>query len=210
MVNGGTQVEADQPGLGGEWVGQYLNSSKGTQAVAFTYGPAGTTDSLAAQQLYARDLYTLMMAMADTKALAARLGSAAACNRLIAQWAVNCVAYRDHNSIMIPFTYDGQNTVWGCKRPDLIIAETLAFHDRRTEDLNDEVVDPAKPNADPTRNKPGLTTDTDPKVHDPGFNQKYRPKGSLFVKLYMPWTAMEAQSRDLSSALRRTRPTASC
>ena len=26
--------------------------------------------------------------------------------RLIAQWAVNVVAYRDHNSIMIPFPYD--------------------------------------------------------------------------------------------------------
>ena len=24
--------------------------------------------------------------------------------------------------------------VWGCKRPELLITETLAFHDRRTDD----------------------------------------------------------------------------
>ena len=34
-----------------------------------------------------------------------------------------------------------QYTVWGCKRPELLITETLAFHDRRTQDLNNEVFD---------------------------------------------------------------------
>ena len=82
--------------------------------------------------------------------------------RLIAQWAVNVVAYRDHNGIMIPFPYDPnpfsgngwgsspgtstrpQYTVWGCKRPELLITETLAFHDRRTQDLSNEVFDTKK------------------------------------------------------------------
>ena len=27
--------------------------------------------------------------------------------------------------------------VWGCERPELLITETLAWHDRRTEDLTD-------------------------------------------------------------------------
>ncbi len=72
---------------------------------------------------------------------------------MLAQWAVNVVAYRDHNGVMIPFPYDtnpfsgnGWNpdntplhTVWGCKRPELLITETLAFHDVRTQDLNTEI-----------------------------------------------------------------------
>ena len=65
--------------------------------------------------------------MADTKALAARLGSAAAANQLIAQWAVNCVAYRDHNSIMIPFNYDGGHRLGlQAARPDHYRGHCLA------------------------------------------------------------------------------------
>ncbi|MEI8375411.1 MAG: hypothetical protein WCJ35_21535 [Planctomycetota bacterium] len=159
------------------------------------------TDSLATRQLYAKDLYTLMMAVADTTALGTRLGDDG-CKRLIAQWAINCVAYRDHNSIMIPFKYDGTNTVWGCKRPDLIITETLAFHDRRTEDRTDEKVDPANKQygADPSRVDPGSkTTEPDPTKKDPNFDQRYRPQGSLFVELFNPWSPLEPQSRDLLS-----------
>ena len=31
----------------------------------------------------------------------------------------------------------GSSVVWGCERPELLISETLAFHDLRTEDLDD-------------------------------------------------------------------------
>ncbi len=210
MTNGATKVEPDQPGLGGESVALY--GSSGTASVSFSYDAAGaTTNSLAARQLYAKHLYVLMTLTADTDAIKARLGSDEARARLIAQWAVNCVAFRDHNAIMIPFNYvvdpdtsgwnpDGTaaHTVWGCKRPDLIISETLAFHDRRTEDLSDEVVDPANTVADPAvRTDPGKTTDTEPKNKDPNFDQKYRPQGSLFVELLNPWSPLEPQSRDL-------------
>ena len=104
---------------------------------------------------------------------------------------------------MIPFAYDNfggtgnpnfksggwappkslKYTVWGCKRPELLISETLAFHDRRTQDLPDETVNQTKPYGplgtapNANRTTAGLTTDTDPKKEDPGFNSKYRPQG---------------------------------
>ena len=133
---------------------------------------------------------------------------------MLAQWAVNVVAYRDHNSIMIPFPYDPNplaatagtpttpplHTVWGCKRPELLITETLAFHDRRTEDLNNEIFDknkrgPRRPDNGPARRR-GRRTDTG-KKKDPGFNRRFRPQGSLFVELYNPWTVLEPRTADL-------------
>jgi hypothetical protein len=209
----GVQVEPDQPGLKGETFGQFLNLTSGTQAVPFAYDAFGmAADSLAARQLYAKHLYVLMTLTCDSKAIETRLGSAEARARYIAQWAVNCVAYRDHNAIMIPFNYvvnpvaDGWNpdgrvvhTVWGCKRPDLLITEALAIHDRRTDDLEDEKVDPAnkKYGATDERKDPGKTKETDPKKKDPNFDQRFRPQGSLFVELFNPWSPLALQSRDL-------------
>ncbi len=201
-------VEPDQPAQKDEKVQQ------GAQAVSFSYDASGTlaSDSLQSRQLYAKHLYMLMMLSADLPGLDSRTGSRDLTARLIAQWAVNVVAYRDHNSIMIAFNYvvdpitngwapDGklEHTVWGCKRPDLLISETLAFHDRRTEDLSNETVDPANVanGATATRNAAGTTTDADPHKKDPNFDQRYRQQGSLFVELLNPWTANESQSKDL-------------
>jgi hypothetical protein len=229
----------DQPGTTGEQVKQY-GAGGGSITAPVSYSAdagfvsevngAPVTNSLAARQLYARHLYVLTLALADSGALLTDLQKASPLAaaptyedvaRLIAQWAVNVVAYRDHNGIMIPFPYDpypfgnpsqgkkpGWNpdittpahTVWGCKRPELLITETLALHDRRTQDRNDEVVDKKKPGASPTRVNPGLTTDTDPKKHDPGFNSRYRPQGSLFLELYNPWTIAEPRTTDLGPA----------
>ena len=231
-----TLVDADQPTMTGGSVQLYVSPNVGTNGVKsepFYYDGSGTlaTDSrtnpnfygnsLAARQTYAKHLYVLMMMSVDLQGIDAQTGSRDASARLIAQWAVNVVAYRDHNSIMIPFSYDvypfgdpnnkskkpgwapdytESHTVWGCKRPDLLITETLAFHDRRTEDTSNEVVDPAnqKYGADPKRKTPGTYNNPPaPPNKDPNFDQHYRPQGSLFVELYNPWTALEAQPRDL-------------
>jgi hypothetical protein len=76
--------------------------------------------------------------------------------------------------------------VWGCKRPELLISETLAFHDRRTQDLSTDSGSPVKPHK--------TTTSTNP---DPNFDQGLRPQGSLFVELYNPGTNLEAPPTDL-------------
>jgi hypothetical protein len=55
---------------------------------------------------------------------------------------------------------DEQPLVWGCERPELLITETLAFHDERTE----------------------------PDAGSDGSNdQRLQPRGSFFVELYNPW-----------------------
>ena len=85
--------------------------------------------------------------------------------------------------------YDVLHRVWGCKRPELLISETLAFHDRRTEDL-------------PTDSSgiPGHTT-TAPINPDPNFDTHFRPEGSLFVELYNPWTSQEPRPLELCNAV---------
>ena len=125
--------------------------------------------------------------------------------RRVAQWAVNIVDFRDRDAIMTPFEYDiepfdatGWNVdgiigtatvpspddtashrglVWGCERPELLITETLAFHDRRTEDLD---VDGG--------------TVADDKDDSNDFDQRMQPQGSLFVELYNPWTDQEPRA----------------
>jgi hypothetical protein len=228
-IYGGTaRLIPDQPGTTGEKVMQVTTSSGGTAAVNFNYAADGgnlsrvngmpVLDSMAARQLYARHLYILMLTLADTDAIRAHWfgGNDENMKRMIAQWAVNVVAYRDHNNIMIPFPYDldpftadpntkqywkpdntVKHTVWGCKRPDLLLTEAIAFHDRRTQDLTDEVVNKTKPGADPKRAKPGTTTTTGVDK-DPSFNSHYRPQGSLFIELLNPWPTMEWRTPDLA------------
>jgi hypothetical protein len=232
LIWGGQTTIPDQPGTSNEKLLQYVTASGQTVTATVNYAADGgvltkvngtsVSDSLAARQLYARHLYVLALAVSDTGALLADLQKTSPATpddvtRMLAQWAVNVVAYRDHNSVMIPFPYDtnpfsgnGWNpdntplhTVWGCKRPELLITETLAFHDVRTQDLNTEIFDKNKhgPNGAPpnaARTEAGLSTDTG-KKKDPGFNSKFRPQGSLFVELYNPWSALEPRTVDLGA-----------
>ncbi len=243
MATQGQQIVVDQPGLTNEAVNEYTSSSAGTKSIAFSYdaqgytpgtlSTAGTTaDSLAARQLYARHLYVLMRLSCDFNALASRFKNAVdttgvqGASRVIAQWAVNCVAYRDHNEIMIPFDYDVNpftatgwspdkndhssadtllHTVWGCKRPALLISETIASHDVRTEDSVEEDFDQAKSQADNittwTRTKKGPAFgpfEKDNANKDPSFNSRFRPQGSLFIEFFNPWPTNEPRTADLA------------
>ncbi len=150
-----------------------------------------------ARELYARHLYVLAMAVVDGSYWGDNDEKKA---RELAQWAVNVVDFRDRDSIMTRFRYDpnpsgGWNPtriVWGCERPELLITETLAFHDRRTEDTDNEQHDPTEEGDNST--EAGKTVnggETDQKKQDASFDQKVRPQGSLFVEVYNPWTSME-------------------
>jgi len=148
------------------------------------------------RQRYARGLYVLMLLATNYDPAGAGAAGEA---RRAAQWAVNVVDFRDRDAIMTPFEYDenpfdGWNVngllgtddqnhpkpddtgvadrglVWGCERPELLISEALALHDRRTEDLH---------------SGGGLVADND----DDDFDQRVKPQGSLFVEIYNPWSA---------------------
>ncbi len=117
--------------------------------------------------------------------------------RRIAQWAVNVVDFRDPDSIMTPFEYDvnpfngwdvdgiltaidpdaakpDRRVVWGCEAPELLLTETLAFHDRRVDDTSTDNGIQKK------LNEPiGV-------IPDPDMDQVRIPEGSVFLELYCP------------------------
>ena len=164
-------------------------------------------DQSLARQLYARNLYVMMLMLINFDPAD---GNAEEDARKVAQWAVNVVDFRDRDSIMTGFEYDVNpfngwdvdgdlstdedstpgvppttNIVWGCERPEMLITETLAFHDRRTENLSADNgrVGSAAPNS------------------DDDYDQRIRPEGSLFVELFNPWTESESLPGEFYSTI---------
>jgi hypothetical protein len=141
------------------------------------------TGTLGRRQTFARQLYCLMASIARTNT-----GSLSATTaRKLAQYAVNVVDFRDADSIMTQFFYDPNfspsstswspgNTdyVWGCERPEVLMTETLAWHDRRTDDLS-------------VGNKCTDTIASTGNAPDDDLDQSRRPWGGFFVELYSPW-----------------------
>jgi hypothetical protein len=88
--------------------------------------------------------------------------------------------------------------VWGMERPELVMTETLAWHDRATEDL-------AAPFADDStdENLDGKIDEKDEgKVGTTGgnfdrdFDQMFKPQGATFIELYNPWAPSPGASAD--------------
>lgn len=120
--------------------------------------------------------------------------------RRLAQWAVNVVDFRDPDSINTAFEYDenpfdgwdvdgdltteeggasstNRGVVWGMERPEMLITEALAFHDRRTEDLSE-----------------GKKV-TDSPQKDDDYDSHYRPQAGTFIELYNPWHSYGSQEK---------------
>ncbi|MEX0936933.1 MAG: hypothetical protein WDZ59_03660 [Pirellulales bacterium] len=182
----------------------FVNTPNGTAGpIPFSYTngqtAAALNNGLVARQQFATHLYLLAHLVKDLRAVVDRdannANEAEETARELAQWAINVVDFRDADSIMTPFEYDinpfngwgvdgnidpsvpdvnnaERGVVWGCERPELLITETLAFHDRRSEDLS----------ADGGQVSDGMDNNAN-------FDQRLRPRGTLFVELYNPWTA---------------------
>ena len=164
------------------------------------YDEPNDTTGMARRQMFARHLYCLMIAIThkNDATLVASTSRRNDIARQIAQYAINVVDWRDGDSVMTRFAYDPSFTlgssnwspgandyVWGCERPELLITETLAWHNRCTDDLDSDpsgkkVVDEKDANAD------GVTD------ADDDFDQRQRPRGAFFVELYSPWAARTA------------------
>lgn len=132
--------------------------------------------------------------------------------KVLAQWAVNVVDFLDPDAIMTPFRYQAgdltgsQFVVWGCEFPDVLLTETLAFHDRRTADTKcdssgETTVDfrseytthydawMAWKKGGQVGDKPKYPSVTDSDLiptddDDRDFDQVRIPEGSLFIELY--------------------------
>jgi hypothetical protein len=138
------------------------------------------------RQQFAKHLYCLLVAIASKNK---NDSLTAAESEQLAQWAVNVVDFRDADSVMTPFDYDenfapgseawnATKRVWGCERPEVLIMETLAWHDRRTDDTASDGASVKQMNA--------TTADND-------FDQQRRPRGAFFVTLYSPWGSQAQQ-----------------
>jgi hypothetical protein len=181
-----------------------------------TTEPPDDGASKAERLAFAKHFYCLAFAVAGN---GGRLNSdktkAAAIAREIAQWAINVVDFRDTDAVMTGFEYDtditngwnvngdlsddgepDRDVVWGAERPELLITETVCWHDRRTDDL-------AFTNG-ATQNYQVL--DWDPAKQDDDFDQQRRPQGCFLFELYSPWGSQLAEidsSVNKLSAVRR-------
>ncbi|WP_068130501.1 hypothetical protein [Roseimaritima ulvae] len=105
----------------------------------------------------------------------------------VAQWAVNLVDFRDGDAIMTRFVYDSRPldgwdlsnagttaVVFGMEAPELLLTESLNFHDRRVTD------DPTVGGAsyDATREWSNMP--------DNDLDQKRMPQGTSIFELYCP------------------------
>jgi len=156
------------------------------------------------RQEYARQLYMLAMLMQDLPDTFNASDYDYPLVQRIAQWSINVVDFADDDRNMSWFEFDRtpyyddgsagstwnvDNTLntaddnqgyrgiaWGTEKPELLITETFATHDTRTEDLDDEEqVDPMLK---------AKVTDIDNPDND--FDQKRRPQGSVFLELFNP------------------------
>ena len=94
---------------------------------------------------------------------------------------------RQRNTQSKTTTKSWRGLVWGCERPELLITETFAFHDRRTEDFDNEQPRYGiwKIGIDATK-KTKVTRSND-RDHDASFDQRLMPRSGFFLELYNPW-----------------------
>ncbi|MDZ4657706.1 MAG: hypothetical protein SH868_09040 [Bythopirellula sp.] len=91
-----------------------------------------------------------------------------------------------------------RQVVWGMERPELVMTETLAWHDRATWDGDDVSED-----AVTDENGDGKVDDKDVGQVGTGggnfdidYDQRARPQGATFIELYNPWGVSPGASAD--------------
>jgi len=191
--------------------------SNGPVAVSSVTGVYGSSVGneparLASRQLLARQIYCLayMLTPLDGVDLPgvpagdARYRQKRA--RMLAQWAVNIVDFRDGDVAMTRFPYDDDpfdigsssnlpfewepqpgNVVWGMEFPELQLTESLAIHDKRTKDTDQDS------GTQGTKTNAAMNADDD-------FDQYRLPQGSLFLELYATRTTGSPTDQTLPAA----------
>lgn len=190
----------------------YFNSSAGT-AVATAIDNylggkprAGLDLGMETRQILAREIYCLaqLIVPADYVFIGSPTANPSDTEtaqyraRRLAQWAINLVDYRDADAAMTRFAYDSNpfeatgwspesgNIVWGMEQPELLLRESIAFHDYAVKDTD---VDDDK-----------RTKLNDPNDPDDDPDQYLLPKGSLYLELYAPRTTSDVNDASVPGA----------
>ena len=146
-----------------------------------------------ARQIFARHLYVLFWMVAGDGVAPPDMNNDGNRNiddvDALAQWCVNVVDFRDADVICTAFEYDRNpfdgwdadgdidnggapdpniGVVWGAERPELLLNEAIATHDRKTEDLT------------------VANTTTSTRSPDNDFDSDALPVASCFVELFAP------------------------
>ena len=202
----------------GEWLASNPQYDPTTDATTRRFG----------RHLYARHLFVMLMLLMDERGGGdARIDYRVPQSeglvdgdilyqltaRRLAQWAVNCVDFRDPDAIMTAFEYDPnpfdgwsvdgdpltvessdlnvRDVVWGCEFPDALLTESVGFHDRRVRDTafdsgpNGSEDPPPDPAVEPSSRRIHASHGTDPmKEGDSDLDQVRKPEGSTFLEIY--------------------------
>jgi hypothetical protein len=90
-----------------------------------------------------------------------------------------------------PLSLAWRGVVWGCERPELLLSETMAIHDRGTADTNQ-----ATPLAG-GGNDTYVGVPPAPLPSDATYDQVRRPRGSIIVELFNPNSPLSAPQGDM-------------
>ncbi|MEM7452961.1 MAG: hypothetical protein AAF456_01275 [Planctomycetota bacterium] len=203
--NGNGTVDEELPAENEVNSDQLVPSLAGVTTYGNQYGAAAVDMNAAvagARQLFARHLYMLVLLTCQAGVDYNGDGVVSTDEQndyrtRIAQWAINVVDFRDADSIHTGFEFDlepfngwdvdgipgtaddtlpERAIVWGSERPELLISETFAGHDGRTED-------------------DGSGTE----------ESRLMPNAFAYVELYNPWT-QNLMSQSLPAELYRNGP----
>ena len=106
-----------------------------------------------------------------------------------AGWRIPEARYNDQTSLDDVTDSSGKlisGVVWGCKPPELLLTETVAFHDRRVADTNWDDGDSSTSPPNQHLKRTDSNGSTPPTPGDQDLDQPRTPQGSLFAELYCP------------------------
>jgi hypothetical protein len=92
-----------------------------------------------------------------------------------------------------------RGVVWGAERPEVLLTEGIAWHDRRLEDLEVQ-----QTNSTPENNDGKVSNTPGPgKVVDDDLDQLRKPKGHAYIEAYNPHTGDDQRPAELYSHVNR-------
>lgn len=102
----------------------------------------------------------------------------------------NTVASADANAV--PAGLRTRGIVWGAERPEALLTEGLAWHDRRVQDLALGSVSGASEDDEDSDDDNGQVSDDVQQIEDGeadnDLDQRLKPAGRTYVEIHNPWT----------------------